>query len=89
MCTSVFYKSHNSTYIFKTKNVLYNVFYKDLKRYFEGLLKNVSECHFFGKAEGDIHLRKLNENYFASFPIYLVENFYCFPYHIYECLLSI
>lgn len=79
MCTSVFYKSHNSTYIFKTKNVLYNVFYGDLKRSFEGLLKNVLECHFFGKGEGDIHLRKVNENDLPAFLSTLLKNFAIFP----------
>lgn len=64
---------------FQNKNVLYNVFYWDLKRYFKALLKNALECHFFGKGEGDIHLRKLNENYCASFPIHPVKKFAIFP----------
>lgn len=59
------------------------------KRYFKDFSKTVADCHFFGKGLGDMHLRKVNENYFASFSVYPVEIFCYFPCHIYEGLFNI
>lgn len=48
------------------------------KRYFKDFSKTVADCHFFGKGLGDMHLRKVNENYFASLSI-LLKFFAIFP----------
>lgn len=62
-------------HIFSKQNVLYNVFYWDLKNVFPRPFKNVPECHVFGKREGSIHLRKVNENYFANFHVLSINTY--------------